>query len=72
MVRAGATYLFDAPLDTGLLLDHIQSLRDAGRSEPFRVLLVDDSRDMLAYHSALLANNNSSNRGQTTFSTILR
>jgi len=51
-LRAGGEAFFQLPVDAARLVDKIDSL--FGEAEPYRILIVDDDPEQLAYHAALL------------------
>ncbi len=53
-VRAGSRAYFTKPVNPGELIDQLDALTSSQPQQPFRVLIVDDSAAMLAYHSAVL------------------
>ena len=53
-VRAGSVAYFTKPVNPGELIDQLDALTSPQPQQPFRVLIVDDSATMLAYHSAVL------------------
>lgn len=53
-VRAGSIAYFTKPVNPGELIDELDALTSSQPQQPFRVLIVDDSAAMLAYHSAVL------------------
>lgn len=53
-VRAGSLAYFTKPINPGELIDQLDALTSTLPQQPFRVLIVDDSADMLTYHSAIL------------------
>jgi diguanylate cyclase (GGDEF)-like protein len=53
-VRAGSCAYFTKPVNPGELIDELDALTSSQPKQPFRVLIVDDSAAMLAYHSAVL------------------
>jgi len=53
-VRAGSVAYFTKPVNPGELIDQLDALTSLQPQQPFRVLIVDDSATMLAYHSAVL------------------
>ena len=54
-VRAGGLAYFNKPVNLGDLIDKLDELTSSQPVQPFRVLIVDDSFSMAAYHSAVLA-----------------
>lgn len=53
-VRVGGTAYFTKPINSTELLDQLDSLTSVQPQEYFRVLIVDDSSALLAYHSTVL------------------
>ena len=53
-VRAGSIAYFTKPVNPGELIDQLDALTSSQPQQPFRVLIVDDSAPMLAYHSSVL------------------
>ena len=53
-VRAGSIAYFTKPVNPGELIDELDALTSSQPQQPFRILIVDDSAAMLAYHSAVL------------------
>ncbi len=53
-VRAGSIAYFVKPVNSAELIDQLDSLTSFQAQEPFRVLIVDDSSALLAYHAAIL------------------
>ncbi|SFP73398.1 response regulator receiver modulated diguanylate cyclase [Nitrosomonas cryotolerans] len=53
-VRAGSIAYFVKPVNSAELIDQLDSLTSFQAQEPFRVLIVDDSSALLAYHEAIL------------------
>ncbi len=45
-VRAGADDYLEKPVDIGMLVDRVDSLTNKGKQDPYRILLVDDTRSM--------------------------
>ena len=48
-VRAGGQALFTATLEASTLLEHIERLTHSGQYEPYKVLIIDDSRAQATY-----------------------
>ena len=53
-VRAGGVAYFTKPINSTELIDQLDLITASQIQEPFRVLIVDDSQTILAYHSAIL------------------
>ncbi len=53
-VRAGGVAYFSKPVNLADLIDQLDALTSILPQQPFRVLVVDDSATLLAYHSAVL------------------
>jgi len=54
-VRAGGEAFFQLPVDASRLAEKIDALFNERESEPFRVLIVDDDPEQVAYNSMVLA-----------------
>ncbi len=54
-VRAGGEAFFQLPVDAYRLAEKIDSLFNEREAEPYRVLIVDDDPEQVAYNSAVLA-----------------
>jgi diguanylate cyclase (GGDEF)-like protein len=52
ILRAGGEAFFQLPVDASRLVEKIDSLFN--EAEPYRVLIIDDDPEQVAYHSALL------------------
>lgn len=55
-VRAGAAAYFVKPLDVGNLTDQLNDLVKVHARDPYRVLIVDDSRELADYYALVLGN----------------
>lgn len=53
-VRAGSVAYFTKPINSTELIDQLDLITASQIQEPFRVLIVDDSPMVLAYHTAIL------------------
>ena len=53
-VRAGGVAYFTKPINSTELIDQLDLITASQIQEPFRVLIVDDSQTILAYHAAIL------------------
>ncbi len=53
-VRAGGVAYFTKPINSTELIDQLDLITASQIQEPFRVLIVDDSPTVLAYHTAIL------------------
>lgn len=53
-VRAGSVAYFTKPINSTELIDQLDLITASQIQEPFRVLIVDDSPTVLAYHTAIL------------------
>lgn len=53
-VRAGSVAYFTKPINSTELIDQLDLITASQIQEPFRVLIVDDSPTVLAYHAAIL------------------
>ncbi|MER0215905.1 MAG: diguanylate cyclase [Nitrosomonas sp.] len=53
-VRAGGVAYFPKPINSTELIDQLDLITASQIQEPFRVLIVDDSQTILAYHAAIL------------------
>lgn len=53
-VRAGALGFFVRPVNTNALIDKLESLVDINDTEPFRVLIVDDSTYLSSHYALIL------------------
>lgn len=53
-VRAGGVAYFTKPINSTELIDQLDLITASQIQEPFRVLIVDDSPMVLAYHTAIL------------------
>ncbi|WP_293004758.1 diguanylate cyclase [Nitrosomonas sp.] len=53
-VRAGSVAYFTKPINSNELIDQLDLITASQIQEPFRVLIVDDSPTLLAYHAAIL------------------
>lgn len=53
-LRSGCAYYFLRPVDVLDLVDALDALTAAVKSEPFRVLLVDDDATLVSYYSLVL------------------
>jgi len=53
-VRAGSVAYFTKPINSTELIDQLDLITASQIQEPFRVLIVDDSPTILAYHAAIL------------------
>lgn len=54
-VRAGGEAFFQLPVDASRLAEKIDALFNERESEPYRVLIVDDDPEQVAYNSMVLA-----------------
>ncbi len=54
-VRAGAAAFFTRPVDIGALVDALEGLTTPPSRDPFRVLVVDDDRDLARLTAGILA-----------------
>lgn len=53
-VRAGGVAYFTKPINSTELIDQLDLITASQIQEPFRVLIVDDSQTILAYHATIL------------------
>lgn len=53
-VQAGGSAYLNMPVDVSLLLDQLDRITQRIEQEPYRILLLDDSRDLLSYYSLVL------------------
>jgi diguanylate cyclase (GGDEF)-like protein len=53
-VRAGGEAFFQLPMDASRLAEKIDALFGEGEADPFRVLIVDDDPEQVAYNSMVL------------------
>ncbi|GJL74166.1 diguanylate cyclase [Nitrosomonas sp.] len=53
-VRAGGVAYLTKPINSAELIDQLDSFAVPQTQEPFRVLIIDDSATVLAYHAAVL------------------
>lgn len=53
-VRAGGSAYLDKPVDISLLLDHLDRVTQRAPRKPYRVLVVDDTRELVQYYSLVL------------------
>jgi len=53
-VRAGGEAFFQLPMDASILAGKIDALFGEGEDEPYRVLIVDDDPEQVAYNSLVL------------------
>ncbi len=53
-VRAGGCAYFNKPLDVAALIDKLEGLTSCEREEPYRILIVDDSRSLADYYATIL------------------
>lgn len=53
-VRRGARAYLLKPLAIGMLIDVLETLAQQRSTEPYRVLIIDDSEDMARYHASAL------------------
>ncbi len=53
-VRAGGVAYLTKPINSTELIDQLDSFAVPQTQEPFRVLIIDDSKTVLAYHAAVL------------------
>jgi diguanylate cyclase (GGDEF)-like protein len=53
-VRAGSIAFLNKPVNIGNLIDKLDNLTSARTQEPYRVLIVDDSVALTAFHAAVL------------------
>jgi len=56
-LRSGGTQYFTKPISSHRLVSTLAELCDAGEQLAYRVLLVDDDKDVLAFHSIMLDHN---------------
>jgi diguanylate cyclase (GGDEF)-like protein len=53
-VRAGGVAYLTRPIDIGSLIDQLDALTNVRFSEPYRILIVEDSRQLARYYTAIL------------------
>ena len=53
-VQAGGTAYLNKPVDVSLLLERLNRITQRVEQEPYRVLLLDDSQDLVSYYSLVL------------------
>lgn len=53
-VRTGGCAYFNKPLDVASLIDKLEELTSREREEPYRILIVDDSRSLADYYATIL------------------
>lgn len=53
--KAGAVRYFNKPLDTGKLIQTLESIIYQERANPYRILLVDDDQTMLEFYATVLS-----------------
>jgi len=54
VVQAGGAAYLNKPVDISLLLDQLDRMTQRVKNEPYRVLLLDDSQDLVSYYSLVL------------------
>lgn len=57
-VRAGAIGCFTRPVEIAKLENHLERCFSHQQDEPYRVLIIDDDRDLSSYYSIILRNAN--------------
>ena len=55
-VRAGGDAYFTKPLDVASLVNRLDELTASKEPEPYRILVVDDEKELAAYHQLVLRN----------------
>ncbi|HEY4697469.1 MAG TPA: diguanylate cyclase [Gallionella sp.] len=53
-VRAGSIAYLSKPVNIGNLIDKLEAMTSALTTDPYRVMIVDDSAALAAYHAAIL------------------
>src|SRR5262249_51868932 len=53
-VRAGGDAFFSKPVDVGTLVERLDLLTGRGPSEPYRILILDDDRDLARLYAEVL------------------
>lgn len=53
-VRAGGCAYFNKPLDVSALIDKLEDVTSCKLEEPYRILIVDDSRALAEYYATIL------------------